>query len=213
MSLDNLEALLVEQLKDIYYAEKQLVVALPKMAKAANSKELKDAFTEHATQTEEHVSRLEQAFEALGVPAKAKKCPAIEGLIEEAAEMMEEKGLPAVLDAGLIASAQRVEHYEIAAYGTARAFAEALGHEEVVTLLEATLDEEDAADELLTEVTQSSVLPAALGMDPASASGKDPDEESEDGEDAESAGASPAPRGKAKQSAKPARSNAQRRAR
>lgn len=207
MSLDNLEALLVEQLKDIYYAEKQLVAALPKMAKAAHSKDLKDAFTEHATQTEEHVSRLEQAFEALGVPAKAKKCPAIEGLIEEAAEMMEEDGTPAVLDAGLIASAQRVEHYEIAAYGTARAFAEALGHEEVVTLLETTLDEEDAADQLLTEVTQSSVLPAALGMVAASESGKD--EASTEGEESESGSAARAPRSKAKPAAKPARSSRQ----
>lgn len=209
MSLDNIEALLVEQLRDIYYAEKQLVAALPKMAKAANSQELKDAFTEHATQTEEHVSRLEQAFEALGVPAKAKKCPAIEGLIEEAGEMMKEEGAPAVLDAGLIASAQRVEHYEIAAYGAARAFAEALGHEEVVTLLETTLDEESAADELLTEVTHSSVLPAALGAGAASESGRD--EESKEGEESE--GASRAPRSKAKKPAMPARSNAQRRAR
>ena len=139
MSLDNLEKLLIEQLQDIYYAEKQLVKALPKMAKAATTPELKEGFSNHAVETEEHVSRLEQAFEALGVAAKAKKCPAIEGLIQEAAEMMGEDGEPSVIDAGLIASAQRVEHYEMAAYGNARTFAEALGHSDVVALLDATL--------------------------------------------------------------------------
>jgi ferritin-like metal-binding protein YciE len=162
MSLDNLEALLVEQLQDIYYAEKQLVKALPKMAKAANAADLKTAFNEHAAQTREHVSRLEQVFEALGVTAKAKKCPAIEGLIQEGSEMMEEEGAPAVLDAGLVASAQRVEHYEMAAYGNVKVFAEALGHGDVVALLEATLGEEHAADELLTEISNETVIPASL---------------------------------------------------
>ena len=164
MSLDNLEKLLIEQLQDIYYAEKQLVKALPKMAKAATTPELKEGFSNHAVETEEHVSRLEQAFEALGVAAKAKKCPAIEGLIQEAAEMMGEDGEPSVIDAGLIASAQRVEHYEMAAYGNARTFAEALGHSDVVALLDATLKEEHAADQLLTEVAADTVIPAALAL-------------------------------------------------
>lgn len=162
MSLDNLQNLLVEQLQDIYYAEKQLVKALPKMAKAANEEELATAFTAHLEETKEHVVRLERAFEALGVAAKAKKCPAIEGLIEEASEMMEEEGEASVLDAGLIASAQRVEHYEIAAYSGARAFAEALGNTEVVSILEETLAEEHAADEKLGTICMDTVIPAAL---------------------------------------------------
>lgn len=165
MSLDNLHDLLLEQLQDIYYAEKHLVKAIPKMAKAASAPELKKAFTDHAAQTQGHVSRLEQVFQALGETAKTKKCPAIDGLIEEASEMIDEEGEPSVIDAGLIASAQRVEHYEIAAYGNLRVFAEALGNDEVVTLLDATLNEEKEADELLTQVATSTVIPAALQLD------------------------------------------------
>ena len=179
MALDNLNALLIEQLQDIYYAEKQLVKALPKMAKAANTEELVTAFTDHLEQTKEHVTRLDQAFEALGVAPKAKKCPAIEGLIEEAAEMIEEEGEASVLDAGLIASAQRVEHYEIAAYGNARAFAEALGNERVVALLDQTLGEEHAADELLNTISMETVIPAALEA------GGGPEEMQEEGEEEE----------------------------
>jgi ferritin-like metal-binding protein YciE len=178
MALDNLNALLIEQLQDIYYAEKQLVKALPKMAKAANAEELSTAFTNHLEETRGHVTRLEEAFEALGVTAKAKKCPAIEGLIEEGSEMMEEEGDESVLDAGLIASAQRVEHYEIAAYGNARSFAEALGNTRVVALLEQTLGEEHAADELLSSISMDSVIPAALtaGNGEAGAMEEDEDE-------------------------------------
>ena len=182
MSLDNLKDLLTEQLQDIYYAEKQLVKALPKMAKAANTPELVTAFTDHLEQTKEHVARLERAFEAMGVTAKAKKCPAIEGLIEEASEMIEEEGEPSVLDAGLIASAQRVEHYEIAAYGNARAFAEALGNHDVVAILDETLGEEHAADELLGSIALDTVIPAAL-----TASGTESEEEGEEAEEAEEA--------------------------
>jgi len=182
MSLDNLNDLLTEQLQDIYYAEKQLVKALPKMAKAANTPELVTAFTDHLEQTKEHVARLERAFEAMGVTAKAKKCPAIEGLIEEASEMIEEEGEPSVLDAGLIASAQRVEHYEIAAYGNARAFAEALGNHDVVAILDETLGEEHAADELLGSIALDTVIPAAL-----TASGTESEEEGEEAEEAEEA--------------------------
>lgn len=163
MTLDTLQALLLEQLQDIYYAEKQLVKALPKMAKAANTEELATAFTHHTEETREHVARLERVFEALGVPAKAKKCPAIEGLIEEASEMIAKEGESSVLDAGLIASAQRVEHYEIAAYGNVHTLAEATGNNEVVALLAETLAEEHAADELLTSIATDVVIPAALG--------------------------------------------------
>lgn len=179
MALDNLNALLIEQLQDIYYAEKQLVKALPKMAKAAKTEELVTAFTDHLEQTKEHVTRLDQAFEVLGVTAKAKKCPAIEGLIEEGAEMIEEEGEPSVLDAGLIASAQRVEHYEIAAYGNARAFAEALGHDQVVAILDETLGEEHAADELLGTIAMDTVIPAALEAGGGSEEMPDEDEEEE----------------------------------
>jgi len=158
------------------------VKALPKMAKAANTPELVTAFTDHLEQTKEHVARLERAFEAMGVTAKAKKCPAIEGLIEEASEMIEEEGEPSVLDAGLIASAQRVEHYEIAAYGNARAFAEALGNHDVVAILDETLGEEHAADELLGSIALDTVIPAAL-----TASGTESEEEGEEAEEAEEA--------------------------
>lgn len=162
MSLDTMEALLVEQLRDIYYAEKQLVAALPRMAKAASNAELKQAFTDHAGQTAGHVARLEQAFEVLGITARGKKCQAIDGLMQEAAELMAEKGTAAVKDAGIIASAQRVEHYEIAAYGNLKVFADAMGRDDIAALMETTLEEEHVADALLTEIT-GGILPAALG--------------------------------------------------
>jgi ferritin-like metal-binding protein YciE len=171
MSLDNLELLLVEQLQDIYYAEKHLVKALPKMEKAATAAELKKAFSDHLAETKEHVTRLEKVFTALGVAAKAKRCPAIDGLIEEAAEMMAEEGAPSVLDAGIAASGKRVEHYEIAAYTSVRLLAEALEHDDVVALLDATLSEEQAADELLTDIVTETIIPEAMTLG---------DEESED---------------------------------
>jgi ferritin-like metal-binding protein YciE len=127
MKLNNLQDLLVEHLKDLYDAEHQLTEALPKMAKAASSRELKSAFEEHLTQTEGHIEHLRQVFEALGKRATRKTCKAMKGLIEEGSEMMKEDADPAVMDAGLIAAAQRVEHYEIAGYGTARTFAYMLG--------------------------------------------------------------------------------------
>ena len=196
MALDILNSLLVEQLQDIYYAEKQLVKALPKMAKAANTEELVTAFTNHLEETKEHVVRLEKAFEALGVTAKAKKCPAIEGLIEEASEMMEEEGDESVLDAGLISSAQRVEHYEIAAYGNARTFAEALGNEDVVALLDETLGEEHAADELLNSISMDSVIPAALNAGGGdSGSMGEGDDEAADEDEEEGAAVTSRPKG------------------
>src|SRR4051812_6846316 len=147
-----LRELYIDELKDIYNAETQLVKALPKMAKAASSEELSSGFEEHLEQTKEHVQRLEQIFESLGENPKGKKCKGMEGLVEEAAEMIDEDFEDNIKDAGLIGAAQRVEHYEIAAYGTVRAFAETLGESEHVSLLEQTLEEEKETDEKLTEL-------------------------------------------------------------
>ncbi len=148
----------VDELKDIYWAEKHLVKALPKMKKAATSPELAAAFDKHTTETQGHIDTLEQVFELLGEKASAKKCDAMEGLLEEANSIIEdtEKGT-LVRDAGLILAAQKVEHYEIATYGTLRTFAENMGHTDVVELLQQTLDNEKATDVALTEVAESFV--------------------------------------------------------
>jgi ferritin-like metal-binding protein YciE len=161
MKIDSLEKLLEEELKDIYSAEKQLLKALPKMAKKASSEELRTALEEHLTVTEGQVARLEEVFEALGKTAKAKTCKAMQGLIEEATELMEEDADDAVMDAGIIAAAQKVEHYEIASYGTVRTWATLCGQEEAAELLQETLDEETEADELLSELAENFVNPAA----------------------------------------------------
>lgn len=157
MKLTNLQDLLVDQLRDLYNAEKQLVKALPTMAKTANSEELRQGFEEHLEETEGQVKRLEQIFEQLGASPRGKKCAAMEGLIEEGKELINEDMDDALLDAGLIAAAQKVEHYEIAAYGTVRTWAEQLGMNEAVELLQQTLDEEKAADQKLTELAQSEI--------------------------------------------------------
>ena len=157
-----LDELFLETLKDIYYAEKKILKALPKMSKGANAAELSAAFDKHLQETEGQVERLEQIFEMLGKPARGKTCPAIDGIIEEGAEILEEfKGAPA-LDAGLVAAAQAVEHYEIARYGTLLAWAKALGMQDAATLLEATLDEEEATDEALSELAEGGVNDEAL---------------------------------------------------
>ena len=161
MKIDSLDILLEEELKDIYSAEKQLLKALPKMAKSASSDELRAALEEHLTVTEGQVTRLEEVFEALGKTAKAKTCKAMQGLIEEATELMEEDADDAVLDAGLIAAAQKVEHYEIASYGTVRTWAKLCGEENAAELLQETLDEEREADQKLTELAENLVNPAA----------------------------------------------------
>ena len=135
MSLDSLQDLFLEELKDVYHAEKQLVAALPRLAKAATSPELEKAFTSHLAETKGHVDRLEQIFKELGVPARGKRCKGMEGLVEEGKEVLEEEGEPAVIDAALIAAAQRVEHYEIAAYGCLRTYAQLLGQENALRLL------------------------------------------------------------------------------
>jgi ferritin-like metal-binding protein YciE len=150
-----LQDLFLETLKDIYFAEKALVKALPKMAKTANSPELREAFENHLAETEGQIGRLEQIFALLDKPPRAKTCEAIKGLTEEAKEVMKEfKDSPA-LDAGLLSAAQAVEHYEISRYGTLKAWAEQLGMKEAVRLLDATLKEEKKADATLTEIAES----------------------------------------------------------
>ncbi|PTM86331.1 YciE/YciF ferroxidase family protein [Mycoplana dimorpha] len=153
----NLNDLLYETLKDIYFAEKQILTALPKMADAAQSADLKQAFKTHEGETETHVARLEEVFELIGKPAQQKTCTAILGIIEEGKEVMSDfKGTDA-LDAGLLAGAQAVEHYEISRYGTMIAWATRLGLDEVADLLAQTLDEEETTDELLTEIAEAVV--------------------------------------------------------
>jgi ferritin-like metal-binding protein YciE len=157
MELESLRELYIDELKDLYSAEKQLVKALPRMAKNATNPELKSAFTEHLAQTEQHVERLEQIFELLETSPRGKKCVGMEGLIEEAKELLEEDAEEEVVDAGLISKAQHVEHYEMAGYGTVRTWAQLLGESEHVELLEQTLNEEKETDALLTQLAESSV--------------------------------------------------------
>ena len=162
MSLDTLQTLYTNELRDLYNAENQLLKALPKMAKAASSEELKDAFETHLEQTKGHVKRLEQIFEGLGAKPKGKTCKAMKGLIEEGSEILEEEGNDSVLDAGIITAAQKVEHYEIASYGSVRTFANLLGQNDAAELLQSTLDEESEANELLNKLAQTTVNPEAL---------------------------------------------------
>jgi ferritin-like metal-binding protein YciE len=157
MAVRSLENLLVDELRDLLSAEKQMTKALPKMAKAASTEQLTAAFEEHLTQTQGQIARLEQAFEILGHAARAKKCLAMEGLIEEGKEHLEEDMEPTVKDAALIASAQKVEHYEIASYGSARTWAREVGQPEVAELLQATLDEEAETDRKLTQLAETLV--------------------------------------------------------
>jgi ferritin-like metal-binding protein YciE len=151
-----LDDLFLDTLKDIYYAEKQIVKTLPKMAKAAQSPELKAGFEKHLEETEGHVERLEQAFELLGKPARGKTCDAILGIIEEGKSIMEEFKDTSALDAGLISAAQAVEHYEIARYGTLKTWAQQMGKLDIVRLLDATLKEEMATDKKLSQVAEAS---------------------------------------------------------
>jgi ferritin-like metal-binding protein YciE len=157
MKLDSLRTLWIEEMRDLYNAENQLLKALPKMAKKASTPELKEAFETHLDETQNHVERLEQIFTNLGKKPSGKTCKAMKGLIEEGSEMMSEDGPDSVIDAGIIAAAQRVEHYEIAGYGVVRTFASILGEDEAEDLLQETLDEEAAADEKLTEIAENTV--------------------------------------------------------
>jgi ferritin-like metal-binding protein YciE len=154
MQKGSMRQLYVDELRDLYNAETQLVRALPKMAKASSNPELRQGFEEHLRQTSEHVSRLEQIFEMLDEKPTGKKCLGMDGLLKEGAETMKEDYKPAVLDAAIIGAAQRVEHYEIAGYGTARTFAQLLKEEEHVSLLEQTLEEEKQTDEKLTQLAE-----------------------------------------------------------
>jgi ferritin-like metal-binding protein YciE len=162
MAVKSVDDLLLDELRDIYHAEKQLVKALPKMAKRAKSDELRQAFEHHLEETKGQVERLEQVFEHLNARSSGKRCEAMEGLIEEAKEMMEDITTPEVLDAAMISAAQKVEHYEIASYGSVHALAEALGHKDAAKLLEETLGEEKAADQKLNQIALSAVNQTAL---------------------------------------------------
>jgi ferritin-like metal-binding protein YciE len=157
MALQTLEDLFLHDLKDLYNAEQQILKALPRMAKKASSPELRRAFEQHLKQTEVQVQRLERVFDTLDEKAKGKSCKGMQGLIEEGKEMMSEDIEDDVLDAALIAAAQKVEHYEIAAYGTARTYAEMLGNREAARLLQQTLDEEGETDKKLTKLAESIV--------------------------------------------------------
>jgi ferritin-like metal-binding protein YciE len=162
MKLDTLQKLYTNELRDLYNAENQLLKALPKMAKAASSQELKDAFEKHLEQTKTHVERLEQVFEELDEKAKGKICRAMKGLVEEGSEILKEDGEESVLDAAIIVAAQKVEHYEIAGYGSVRTFAHLLGKDKSAELLQTTLDEESETNEILNKLAESVVNPEAL---------------------------------------------------
>ena len=155
MEIDSLRKLYIEELKDLYSAEKQILQALPKMAKKASNPQLKAGFEEHLRQTEGHVQRLEQIFEGLGKSPRGKKCKGMEGVIEEGKEVMQEDMDDDTRDAALIAAAQRVEHYEMAGYGTVRTYAQLLGERDAVKLLQTTLDEEGQTDKKLTQLAES----------------------------------------------------------
>jgi ferritin-like metal-binding protein YciE len=178
--MNTLSELFEEQLKDLYNAERQLTKALPAMARKASTPSLKEAFTGHLEETTNQVQRLEEIGQALGISLKGKVCKAMEGLIEEGKEVIKEKGDRLVLDAALIAAAQRVEHYEISAYGSARALAEHLRHSDAVELLQATLDEESGADQKLNSISLDEILgeaPSGLEDD------EEGDEETEESEE------------------------------
>lgn len=161
MELESLKDLFVDELRDLYSAESQIVKALPKMAKAASNEELRTAFQEHLEETKGHVQRLEQILKKLDESPKGKTCKGMEGLLAEGEEMMKEDATPSVRDAALISAAQRVEHYEIAGYGTVRTYARTLGNREAESLLQETLDEEGTTDKRLTDIAESVVNPQA----------------------------------------------------
>ncbi len=162
MEIDSLRKLYVEELKDLYSAEKQILQALPKMMKKATNPKLKQGFEEHLRVTEKQVERLDQIFEEIGKSPRGKKCKAMEGLVEEGKEVMQEDMEAEVMDAALIASAQRIEHYEMAGYGTCRTWAQTLGEKNQAKLLQQTLDEERLTDEKLTQLAESTINVEAM---------------------------------------------------
>ena len=172
MELDSLKNLYIDELKDLYSAENQIIKGMPRMIKAASSKELKRAFTNHEKMTQRQVKRLERIFKQLGEKPTGKKCVGMEGLIDEVKELIGEKPEPEVLDAGLISKAQHIEHYEMAGYGTVRTYARTLGLTDQQALLQETLDEEQATDKLLTQIAESGINVEAV----------DPEEGDEDEE-------------------------------
>ncbi len=155
--LESLNDLYVDELRDLYNAEHQLVNALPKMAEAASSSDLRSALEEHLTQTKNQIQRLDQVFQSLDVPERGKDCPGMKGIIQEGQELLKESAAPEVKDAGIITAAQKTEHYEIAAYGSACTFAEQLGYRDQAKLLKQTLNEEKKADEKLTKIAEHHV--------------------------------------------------------
>jgi ferritin-like metal-binding protein YciE len=165
MELDSLQALYVDKLRDLYSAEQQILKAMPKIRKGVTNDELMEAMDTHVAQTEAQVQRLERIFEELGMAPKGKHCKGMEGLLAEANELLGEDAEPDVLDAGIIASAQSVEHYEIAGYGTARTYAELLGYDDHMELLQQTLTEEEETDRILTEIAMTSVNLEAMEGD------------------------------------------------
>jgi ferritin-like metal-binding protein YciE len=183
MKLSTLEDLLIDELKDLYDAEKRITKALPRLAKQASSEQLADGFRTHLEETKTHINRLEQIFEELGKPARGKHCDGIVGILDEGKEIMDKDADPAVKDAALIAAAQRVEHYEMAGYGCVRTWAELLGRDHIAQLLQQTLNEEKATDEKLTElartinreatIDEGSIVDAAQ-EEPFSSDGEDP---------------------------------------
>jgi ferritin-like metal-binding protein YciE len=166
MAVHSLHDLFVEELRDLLSAEQQIIKALPKMAKAASSDELRNAFEEHLEQTQQHVERLEHVFEHLGLKAKAKKCVAVEGIIIEGKDLMNKDLEPSIMDAGLIGGAQKVEHYEMAGYGTVRTWAQLMGYQEAADLLQQTLNEEKETDRKLTELAEHAINLEAVGAVP-----------------------------------------------
>ena len=162
MKLNTLQKLYTDELRDLYNAENQLLKALPKMAKAASSEELKEAFEQHLEQTKGHVKRLEQVFGELDEKPKGKTCRAMKGLIQEGSEILEEDGETSVRDAGIIVAAQKVEHYELAGYGSVRTFAHLLGQNTAALILQATLDEESETNEVLNRLAESVINPEAV---------------------------------------------------
>lgn len=185
-NLDSMNTLLVDELRDLYDAEQQLTRALPKMVKSASSPELRDAFAEHLQITEQHVSRLEEALEGLDSTVRGKKCVGMQGLIAEGQEYMEADGNEDVIDAALIAAAQKVEHYEISAYGTAREHASCAGHPSIAELLQQTLDEEKEADRKLSALAEDLINRQAVGSSMEDdAAGEDEDLDEDDGSEAE----------------------------
>jgi len=181
--METLQELLVHELQDLYNAENQIIKALPRMAKRTTSTELREAFEEHLSQTEMQAQRLERALALLDAPVRGRNCDGMQGILEEGKKLMEEDSSDDVLNAGLIAAAQKVEHYEIASYGSVKAWAELLGQDEITALLEETLEEEEAADKKLSELAESTINPEAA-MENSDAEG-DEVSDSEDEEEGE----------------------------